>query len=64
MRGGVSVKTVKEAAVAIDALFDEGHWQMLSQAGLTAANTTYHPRKVSRQLWTAVQGFTAKSAQE
>jgi len=64
MRGGVSVKTVKEAAVAIDALFDEGHWQMLSQAGLTAANTTYHPRQVSRQLWTAVQGFTAKSAQE
>jgi len=64
MRGGVSVKTVKEAAVAIDALFDEGHWQMLSQAGLTAANTTYHPRQVSRQLWTAVRGLTAKSAQE
>jgi 1,2-diacylglycerol 3-alpha-glucosyltransferase len=64
MPGGVSVKTVKEAAVAIDALFDEGHWQMLSQAGLTAANTTYHPRQVSRQLWTAVQGFATKSTQE
>jgi 1,2-diacylglycerol 3-alpha-glucosyltransferase len=64
MRGGVSVKTVKEAAVAIDALFDEGHWQMLSQAGLTAANTTYHPSQVSRQLWTAVQGFAEKSVPE
>lgn len=63
MRGGVTVKTEKEASVAIDALFDETHWQMFSQAGLTAANTTYHPRQVSRQLWTAVQGFAAKSVQ-
>jgi len=60
MGGGVSVKSVKEAAVAIDALFDEAHWQILSQGGLTAANTTYHPRRVSQQLWAAVQGFAAE----
>lgn len=57
MRGGVAVETVKEATSAINALFDENHWQVLSQAGYEAASTTYHPSKVSDQLWSALQGF-------
>jgi glycosyltransferase involved in cell wall biosynthesis len=60
MRGGVAVETIKEAASAINALFDENHWQVLSQAGHEAASTTYHPSKVSDQLWSALQGFVNK----
>jgi 1,2-diacylglycerol 3-alpha-glucosyltransferase len=62
MWGGMSVKTAKEATVEIDALFDERHWQVLSQAGVKAARTTYHPQVVSQQLWDSVQGFVGKSA--
>jgi glycosyltransferase involved in cell wall biosynthesis len=52
--GGLSVRTEREAAAALDSLFDQEQWQALSDSGLRAARDVFHPAKVDASLWSVV----------